>query len=107
MTINYIIDGQLFTVSKEYKVITLNEDSFIKTMQNFGNSNTEESNLWKWFIVMIATVLVLISSVFLGTVVPLLIIPLWVFFSFVGWVDFTFTAVISVVALIMFLGGRR
>jgi hypothetical protein len=30
-----------------------------------------------------------------------------VFFSFVGWVDFTFTAVISVVALIMFLGGRR
>lgn len=107
MTINYIIDGELFTVSKEYKVITLNEDSFIKTMQNFAESNTEESNLWKWFIVMVSTVLVLISGAFLGTSVPLLIIPLWVFFSFVGWVDFTFTAVISVVALIMFLGGRR
>ena len=108
MTLNYIRDGVAESIVKEFNIISYTEGSMIKTFNDFGKRTDETSLLIKLFIMFIIITGVIIFGAILGVpTVNLMIVPVILGFTFVGWLDWVFGAVISFIAIVFFIGGRR
>lgn len=108
INLTYIKDGTSKQILKTYDIIVYNNASFIDTMINYGGDDSDDAMILKWFIIMVVAVIITVMGTNLGMQsVNLLIIPFVAFLAYVGWLEWTYSAVIVAVTLILFVGGKK
>jgi len=107
-TLTYFIDAKSYTVEKTYIVISFINDSFLQTAEDFGASTEEDTVLFRWIIMMILIMGILIMDRTLGmSGVNLMVIPLFAGLAFVGWLTWTIAIAGGFIAMVLYIGGKR
>ncbi len=107
-TITYIKDSTTTTVSKSYDITTLTNTSFVGIAQAYALNTDEESQLNRWFIMIVAIAGGLLAGRLVNlnaTGAGLLMVPITGFFLFIGWMPINYFAVLSAASLFFFVGG--
>lgn len=107
-TITYVKDSTTTTVNKLYTVTSLTNTSFIGVAQNYGLNTDEESQLTRWFMMVIGLSAGLVAGRLLNlnaTGSGLLMIPIAGFFMFIGWMPLSYFSVLAAGSLFFFIGG--
>lgn len=107
--LTYVKDGQSFTNLRQYE-FRGNYSGLFQVVTNFGDEESEEFALFRFFIVLTTIAgFILIGNKFDQSrdyVSLIAILPL-MFFGYFGWIPWTFTIVLSIAALVLYLGGNK
>jgi len=105
--ITYIRNGITNSYTKLHKVDSLTNSSIMYYLQEYKQDDSEESQLWRWLVMVISFGGTLLIARTAGTGVKgmsLLGIMCIGFFTFVGWIPIAYFGAITIGALILLMG---